>query len=232
MPLSPRLVALAMAVGGATAMTTTATATTRFVVRQTSTWPARSFTSAQERSLRAICTHILACAPCRTAKLRCCEEEKELTGDRDDTEWLFFDRARIFVQERVLEAPLPSSILRRRSGQRLVPSPSRHILARRSLFLTSKLPRAHRVQAGTGGDGCVAFRREKDKPKMGPAGGNGGRGGSVLLKCDEGLNMLKQEVHFRATWGQNGMGKGRHGESGVDTYVAVPPGARAHAEAR
>ena len=94
----------------------------------------------------------------------------------DEEDWLFFDRARIWVQ------------------------------------------------AGDGGNGCVAFRREKDKPKMGPAGGNGGRGGSVYLVCDEGLNMLKQEVHFRATGGQNGMGKARHGEAGTDTYVRVPPG--------
>ncbi len=80
------------------------------------------------------------------------------------------------------------------------------------------------VSAGDGGNGCVAFRREKDKPKMGPAGGNGGRGGSVHLQCDEGLNMLKQEVHFRATDGQNGMGKGRHGWSGEDSVCLVAPG--------
>jgi len=80
------------------------------------------------------------------------------------------------------------------------------------------------VTAGDGGDGCVAFRREKDKPKMGPAGGNGGRGGSVFFVCDEGLNTLKQEVHFRATSGQKGMGKGRHGEAGKDREVRVPPG--------
>lgn len=80
------------------------------------------------------------------------------------------------------------------------------------------------VQAGEGGNGCVAFRREKDKPKMGPSGGTGGRGGSVYLICDEGLNMLRQEVHFRATGGQNGMGKGRHGVHGEDILVRVPPG--------
>ena len=80
------------------------------------------------------------------------------------------------------------------------------------------------VCAGDGGNGCVAFRREKDKPKMGPCGGNGGRGGSIYLVCDEGLNTLKPDVHFRATSGQNGMGKGRHGESGEDRHVRVPPG--------
>ena len=80
------------------------------------------------------------------------------------------------------------------------------------------------VAAGDGGNGCVAFRREKDKPKMGPCGGNGGRGGSIFLVCDEGLNTLKPEVHFKATHGQNGMGKGRHGESGEDREIRVAPG--------
>ena len=80
------------------------------------------------------------------------------------------------------------------------------------------------VTAGDGGDGCVAFRREKDKPTMGPCGGNGGRGGSIWLVCDEGLNTLKPEVHFKATHGQNGMGKGRHGVKGVDKEVRVAPG--------
>jgi len=81
------------------------------------------------------------------------------------------------------------------------------------------------VGAGDGGNGCVAFKREKDKPKMGPGGGNGGRGGSVYLTCDEGLNMLKQGLtHYRATSGQNGQGKTRHGWSGEDIEVAVPPG--------
>jgi GTP-binding protein len=81
-----------------------------------------------------------------------------------------------------------------------------------------------RVTAGNGGDGCVAFRREKDKPKMGPCGGNGGRGGSVYLVCDEGLNTLKPEVHFRATSGQNGLGHGNHGSQGESRWVRVPPG--------
>ena len=80
------------------------------------------------------------------------------------------------------------------------------------------------VIAGDGGNGCVAFRREKDKPKMGPCGGNGGRGGSIYLECDEGLNTLKPEVHFKATSGQNGMGKARHGETGESRNVRVPPG--------
>lgn len=80
------------------------------------------------------------------------------------------------------------------------------------------------VTAGDGGNGCCAFRREKDKPRMGPCGGNGGRGGSIFFVCDEGQNTLSMEAHFRASKGQNGMGKGRHGESGEDRYVRVAPG--------
>ena len=81
------------------------------------------------------------------------------------------------------------------------------------------------VKAGDGGNGCVAFKREKDKPKMGPGGGNGGRGGSVVLVCSEGLNMLKQGLtHYKAGSGRNGHGKGRHGWKGDDVTVQVPPG--------
>ena len=81
------------------------------------------------------------------------------------------------------------------------------------------------VKAGDGGNGCVAFKREKDKPKMGPGGGSGGRGGSVELVCSEGLNMLKQGLtHYKAGSGRNGHGKGRHGWKGDDVTVKVPPG--------
>jgi GTP-binding protein len=81
------------------------------------------------------------------------------------------------------------------------------------------------VKAGDGGNGCVAFKREKDKPKMGPGGGNGGRGGSVYLECKEGLNMLKQGLtHYKAGSGRNGHGKGRHGWGGDDVHIGVPPG--------
>ena len=81
------------------------------------------------------------------------------------------------------------------------------------------------VKAGDGGNGCVAFKREKDKPKMGPGGGNGGRGGSIELVCSEGLNMLKAGLtHYKAGSGRNGHGKGRHGWGGDDISVKVPPG--------
>eukprot|EP00977_Amphora_coffeiformis_P029885 scaffold43262_cov176-Amphora_coffeaeformis.AAC.1 len=83
------------------------------------------------------------------------------------------------------------------------------------------------VSGGDGGNGCVAFRREKGEARGGPNGGSGGRGGSVYLVCDETLNTLmplKQKVHWRATKGNNGLGKGKHGCGGDDVYVRVPPG--------
>lgn len=83
------------------------------------------------------------------------------------------------------------------------------------------------VRGGDGGTGCVAFRREKGEPRGGPAGGRGGRGGSVYLVCDESLNTLmecRQRVHVRAGHGLNGQGKNRDGSSGGDIEVRVPPG--------
>jgi len=83
------------------------------------------------------------------------------------------------------------------------------------------------VQAGKGGDGCVAFRREKGMPLMGPCGGSGGKGGSVILQCDKEMNTLayfRRKVHHRAEKGTNGLGKGRLGIKGKDNIVKVPPG--------
>ncbi len=83
------------------------------------------------------------------------------------------------------------------------------------------------VQAGAGGDGCVAFRREKYVPFGGPAGGDGGDGGDVLLYVDPHLNTLyrfSKKRHFKARRGEHGRGKNQHGAAGADLRVPVPPG--------
>lgn len=83
------------------------------------------------------------------------------------------------------------------------------------------------VKAGKGGDGMVAFRREKYVPDGGPAGGDGGRGGDVVFIVDEGLRTLMDfrfNRHFKAKPGENGMSKGMHGRGASDLYVSVPPG--------
>jgi GTP-binding protein len=83
------------------------------------------------------------------------------------------------------------------------------------------------VSGGDGGNGCVAFRREKGEPRGGPNGGRGGRGGSVYLICDEGLNTLaplRNRVHVRATKGRNGLGKNKDGQKGKHILIPVPPG--------
>ena len=83
------------------------------------------------------------------------------------------------------------------------------------------------AHAGKGGDGMVAFRREKYVPNGGPAGGDGGHGGSVVLKVDEGLRTLMDfRYHriFKAKNGGNGMNKQMTGPSASDTVIAVPQG--------
>ncbi len=83
------------------------------------------------------------------------------------------------------------------------------------------------VTAGDGGNGCVAFRREKGEARGGPNGGRGGQGGGVYLLCDDGLNTLaplRNQVHIRAVKGKNGLGKSKDGAKGDNIYVGVPPG--------
>jgi GTP-binding protein len=83
------------------------------------------------------------------------------------------------------------------------------------------------VKSGDGGDGCVAFRREKFVPFGGPSGGNGGRGGNVYLVVDRNLNTLihfKRQRHFKAKPGGRGSGKDQQGGAGDDLRIPVPPG--------
>lgn len=83
------------------------------------------------------------------------------------------------------------------------------------------------VKAGNGGNGVVAFRREKYVPLGGPSGGDGGRGGNVYLEVDASMNSLlpfRKSVHFRAGRGAHGQGRNQDGAKGEDVVVKVPPG--------
>ncbi|MEH6951594.1 GTPase ObgE [Nitrobacter sp. NHB1] len=83
------------------------------------------------------------------------------------------------------------------------------------------------IRSGDGGNGCVAFRREKFIEFGGPSGGNGGRGGDVLVEVADGLNTLidyRYQQHFKAPKGTNGMGSDRHGANGKAIVLKVPLG--------
>ncbi|MEK3913966.1 GTPase ObgE [Paenibacillus sp. FSL H7-0331] len=83
------------------------------------------------------------------------------------------------------------------------------------------------VKGGDGGDGLVAFRREKYVPDGGPGGGDGGNGGNVIFRVDEGLRTLvdfRYQKHFKADRGIKGRNKTQHGANAEDLIVRVPPG--------
>ena len=83
------------------------------------------------------------------------------------------------------------------------------------------------LEAGRGGDGCMAFRREKYVPMGGPFGGNGGKGGDIKFKVDMGLRTLidlRYQKLIKGKVGMNGQGKNKNGKSAVDTIVKVPIG--------
>src|SRR5256714_13100621 len=84
------------------------------------------------------------------------------------------------------------------------------------------------VKGGDGGAGALSFRREKFVPRGGPDGGNGGRGGNVVLEVSRQLNSLQDyrfKHHFPANRGGRGGGSRRHGKDAADVVLQVPPGA-------
>jgi GTPase len=91
-----------------------------------------------------------------------------------------------------------------------------------------------RLAGGDGGNGCMAFRREKFVPRGGPSGGDGGRGGSVYIESSQHLNTLLQfryKREFTAERGRHGEGSNRHGRDAEDLVLMVPTGTEVHDEA-
>jgi len=89
------------------------------------------------------------------------------------------------------------------------------------------------VRAGDGGNGCVSFRREKFIEFGGPDGGDGGKGGDVVLECVANLNTLldyRYQQHYKAKKGGHGMGQNRSGAGGADVVLKLPPGTQVFAE--
>ncbi len=84
-----------------------------------------------------------------------------------------------------------------------------------------------RVKAGDGGSGCVSFRREKFVPRGGPDGGDGGKGGDVIIEARDGLKTLydcREQHYYKARRGGHGRGGNQHGRSGAALVIPVPPG--------
>src|SRR3990167_5688009 len=89
------------------------------------------------------------------------------------------------------------------------------------------------IESGAGGNSCIAFRREKFIEFGGPSGGDGGKGGDVIVEAVNGLNTLidyRYQQHFKAERGENGMGKDRHGANGKDKIIKVPIGTQIYEE--
>src|SRR5699024_4908690 len=89
------------------------------------------------------------------------------------------------------------------------------------------------VKAGDGGYGIAAFRREKCVPKVGSGGGDGGNGGDIVFEVDEGLSAVmdfRYNRHFKASRGENGMSKGKHGKNADSYIIPVPPGTTVYDE--
>ncbi len=89
------------------------------------------------------------------------------------------------------------------------------------------------IRSGAGGDGCVSFRREKFIPFGGPDGGDGGRGGDVIIEAVDGLNTLidyRYNQHFKADRGMHGMGKNRTGADSETLVLKVPVGTQVFEE--
>ena len=83
------------------------------------------------------------------------------------------------------------------------------------------------VHAGDGGNGCIAFRREKYIPMGGPFGGNGGRGSNIIFQVDTGLHTLldlRYQKHIKGKRGEHGMGKNQNGKNSEDIIIKVPQG--------
>ena len=86
---------------------------------------------------------------------------------------------------------------------------------------------ARSIKAGNGGKGCIAFLREKFRPKGGPCGGDGGNGGDIIFQVDPNLATLQDislKKHYVAENGMHGRGKNMHGKNGKDVIISVPPG--------
>ncbi len=89
------------------------------------------------------------------------------------------------------------------------------------------------IRSGDGGNGCVSFRREKNVAFGGPNGGDGGRGGDVVVECVSGLNTLidyRYQQHFKAKRGQDGQGTDRSGAGGANAVLKLPVGTQVLAE--